>query len=116
MSEFRVIVARVEIDRWEAQEREMVAGSTIDVCRACQGSVWLSPQGHRFAYEEHPDDSEIICVECHIQLEIERRKEDKNAKPVPVMPVPGAGPLPEPVRRAWNRATEKEIKEGLEDG
>ena len=109
----RVIVAKVDIDRWEEQEQEMVKGSTIDTCRVCGDSVWLSPEGHRFAYETVPDDSEIVCVECHIRLEIERRKEG-GKKRIKAGVVPGTSVGPASVA-TFEAITETVIQEGLRE-
>lgn len=115
--EIRIIVARVEIERWEEQEREMVPGSSIDICHVCEESVWLSPEGQRFAYHEAPGEVEIICTDCHIRLEIERRKGKEGAKPIPTVAVPGASiPVAPEIVRQWRRDTEQQIKEGLEGG
>lgn len=110
----RVIVARVDIDRWEEQEKEMVPGSTIDTCRVCEEPVWLSPEGHKFAYETVPNDSEIVCVECHIRLEIERRKEGEKTKRIKAGAVPGTDVSGVAVA-TFDAITEAIIKEGLRE-
>lgn len=93
----RVIVQRVDIERWEEQEQIMTPGSTIDTCRVCDGAVWLSPEGHHFAYVKVPDDSEIVCVECHIRLEIERAHRGDDRKRIKAGTVPGANVSPKAV-------------------
>lgn len=45
------------------QERFMKTGSVIDVCHACEQSVWVSPEGIKFIYTDHPD-GHILCSEC----------------------------------------------------
>ena len=111
-----MIVAKVDIDRWEEQEQEMVKGSTIDTCRVCGDSVWLSPDGNKFVYETVPDDAEIVCVECHIQLEIERAKkgDERNIKkvPVPGAEAHGIGPV---AVATFDAVVEAAVKEGLDE-
>jgi hypothetical protein len=70
-NKLRVIVVRVDVDHWEQQEQKMAPGSVIDTCVMCEGSIWLSPEGYRLAYEAHPDDSEIVCVDCQLRLRVE---------------------------------------------
>lgn len=63
--ELTVITLKVDVNDWEEQERRTIKGSIIDVCCICQESVWLSPESHRLVYEDCPDDSEIVCYDCH---------------------------------------------------
>jgi len=110
MSETRIIVRRVDIDHWEEQEKQMVPHSTIDTCRTCQEAVWLSPEGNVFVYKDCPD-AEIICIECHVALEVERRKKG-DTKPVKTQAVPGATiRVPPNVARDFAAAVERVVKE-----
>jgi hypothetical protein len=83
----------------------------------CEQSVWLSPEGHTFVYETAPDDTEVVCIDCHIRLEIERRK-DGDDDPVPTAPVPGIK-LPQGyVARGvsgLDQYFETKIREGMEE-
>ncbi len=107
--EVRIIVQRVRIDEWEKQEKMMVPHSTIDTCRTCQEPVWLSPEGNVFVYQDCPD-AEIICVECHIALEVERRKRGDEQR-IETRTVPGASVPPPPgLVKQFTAAIEQHIK------
>src|SRR5262245_8434412 len=113
MEHIRIIVSRVDVDRWEQQEREMVPHSTIDTCRTCHEPVWLSPEGNKFVYDSD-QVVEVICTDCHIQLEVERRKRG-DEDDIKIGLVPGATiPVPRDVKAlvaAFERAIRQAVKE-----